>query len=474
MGVFTIVNNRGLRYLSTGCCCSLVIAFSLHRPDAATTLDQETIVIHSISRYATILAACAGVTLAASASIAHADVTLSVLYATPGNFSAVQDEIARRFMAEHPDIKIEFRTPAQDYEVGIQQILRSALTNDLPDIAYIGLNQLRVLVDRELAFPLDGFAEKDKGFAALGYMPSMLSLGQSGGTSYALPFAVSTPVLYVNEDLVKAAGGSLTEFPKTWEGVTTLAAKIHALPEHPQGFYFQWDASGNWLYQALVNSRGGHLAKKNGCELAFDSDAGRWALDALEMFKTNGMADFTWQQSRQAFDAGTLGIVAGSTSYVAQATRLAAGKFSFKTMPFPDVVSGGTVPAGGTSVAILAKNEEKRRAAWEYLKFATGPTGQTLMATYTGYMPSNRMAVEDPNLLGSYLKENPNQMTSITQMPFVGPWESWAGPNGLKIIDAMREDVQSVVRGKLSAKEAMTSMTGKVRKLLPDDCAGSQ
>lgn len=406
-----------------------------------------------------------------SSAPARADVTLSVLYAVPNNFSKLHDEIAKRFMESHPGIKIEFQNPAKNYEDGIQQILRSTLSNDTPDVAYIGLNQLRVLADRKLAISLDQFAAGDGGFASLGYMESMVSLGQIGNTSYALPFAVSTPVLYVNEDLVRAAGGSIDNFPTTWDGITSLGSKIHALPNAPEGFSFQWDASGNWLFQALVNSHGGNLTSDGGCKLAFDSDAGKWALGTLQRFHEAGMPDFTWTQSRQAFDAGTLGIVAGSTSYVAQATRVAAGKFSFRTMPFPDVVDGGRLPAGGTSAVIMTTNEEKQRAAWEYLKFATGPVGQTLMATYTGYMPVNHLAVDDPDRLGNYFKENPNQLTSVKQMPLIGPWESWAGPNGIKIIDVMYNDIEAVVGGKLAASDALPAMVQKVQPLLPSDCS---
>lgn len=412
----------------------------------------------------------AAMSLTFAVTPAKAETTLSVLYAVPSNFSALQEEIAKQFMAKHPDIKIVFRSPAQNYESGVQQILRASLVGDTPDVAFIGLNQLRVLVDRKLAVPMDQRAAEDGGFEKLGYMPSMVSLGQMSGSTYALPFAVSTPILYVNEDLVRAAGGDMESFPATWEGVLDLANRIHALPGKPEGFFFQWDASGNWLFQALANSRGGNLTSPDGCKPAFDDEAGNWALGTMQRFHDQGMPNLTWSQSRQAFDAGTMGIVAGSTSYVAQATKIAVGKFSFRTMPFPDVVPGGRLPAGGTSAVIMTADTEKQQAAWEYLKFATGPTGQTLMATYTGYMPVNRLAVDDPALLGDYYRKNPNQLTSIKQMPLVAPWESWAGENGIKIIDVMFNDIESVVDGKREAADVMPDLVAKVTALLPTDC----
>lgn len=402
---------------------------------------------------------------------ANAETILSVLYAVPSNFSKLHDELSQKFTQKNPDIKIVFRSPAKDYEDGIQQILRSAVVGDTPDVAFIGLNQLRVLVDRGLAAPLDERAASEGGFETLGSVRSIVSLGRVQGRTYAMPFAVSTPILYVNEDLVRAAGGAMDAFPTTWDGVLALSRKIHALPKAPVGFSFQWDASGNWLVQALVNSHGGNLAKDGGCRVGFDGAAGAWTFDTLQKFHDQGMPDLTWSQGRQAFDAGTLGILAGSTSYVAQATRVAAGKFAFRTMPFPDMVPGGTLPAGGTSAVILTKDPEKQRAAWAYLKFATGPVGQTLMATDTGYMPVNRIAVDDPALLGNYLKQNPNQLTAIAQMPLMAPWESWAGPNGIKIIDMISSKAEAIIAGKLLAQDGLRQLVEEVPPLLPADCA---
>ncbi|MHC2296158.1 extracellular solute-binding protein [Rhizobium mongolense] len=400
-----------------------------------------------------------------------APVTVSVLYAVPANFSDVQKEIATRFMAEHPEIKIELRTPAKDYEEGVEQLLRGVLSKDLPDVAFVGLNQVRLLEDRNLALALDGFANSDGGFQQLGYNQSMVDLGRVSANIFALPFAVSTPILYVNEDLVRAAGADIDQFPKTWGGINDLATKISRLPGKPDGFFFQWDASGNWLYQALVNSHGGNLVSPNGCEAEFDSAAGLWGLQTLQSFHEAGMPNLNWSQSRQAFDAGKLGIVAGSTSYVATAAKLAQGRYRFRTMPWPDVVNGGKVPAGGTSAVILPSSAEKEQAAWEYVKYATGPIGQTLMAQYTGYMPSNEKAINDPNLLKTYYENHPELLTSVKQLQFVSPWESWAGANGLKIIDIMKAQVEAVATGRTTASAAMPAMKAEVQPLLPSNCA---
>jgi multiple sugar transport system substrate-binding protein len=48
---------------------------------------------------------------------------------------------------------------------------------------------------------------------------------------------------------------------------------------------------------------------------------------------------------------------------------------------------------------LFAKDAARQKAAWEYIKFATGPIGATMMVQATGYFPSSRAAADDPKLL---------------------------------------------------------------------------
>ena len=50
----------------------------------------------------------------------------------------------------NPDVKVTFRTAYDSYEEGTQKILREAVTNQLPDVTFQGLNRVRILVDRDI------------------------------------------------------------------------------------------------------------------------------------------------------------------------------------------------------------------------------------------------------------------------------------------------------------------------------------
>jgi multiple sugar transport system substrate-binding protein len=413
-----------------------------------------------------IIGAAAAVTAPWRARPARAQTTaLDVLYSVPSGFTAVQEAIARRFSEAHPELRIAFRAPAADYEQGVQQILRGAFTGGVPDVAFIGANQIRLLVDRDLATPLGPLAQEDGGWERLGYIPAMTQLGRIGNDTYALPFAISTPILYVNVDLVRRAGGSMEDFPTTWPELVALGARIKAAGDASTiGLHFQWDASSNWMFQALLFSRGGKMASDDECAVGFDSDAGRWALDVLESFPRSGMPHMSWQQTAQAFVAGSLGIHAASTANVANAGRQIGDRFAFRTAKFPVPGPHGLLPAGGSTVAILARDPAKRRAAWEYVKFATGPVGQTMMVNQTGYMPGNAIALRE---LDAFYARNPNYQASLQQLPLMTGWYAWPGENALRITDVIKGHVEAVISGGRTAADTMPRLVHDVAALLP-------
>jgi multiple sugar transport system substrate-binding protein len=416
--------------------------------------------------------ASAALGLALVASPAAAEITLDVLYTTPGTFNTLQQDLAKRFTEAHPDIKIKFRNPVAGYEEAAQQILRDQLTGQLPDVAFNGINQIGLFVERGIGSDVDDLIAADGGTDKLGYYPTLAALGRWKGKSYGFPFAVSTPVLYINADLIEKAGGKVEDLPKTWPELIALSKHIQdKAGADKTGLYFQWEQTGNWLVQSLITSRGGHMLKADGCGIAFDDDKGLWALKTLEAFGKSGMPNLGLGQARQSFVAGNIAILVDSTSYVAAAQRQIGERFKFRTTGFPLAATDGLLPAGGNVAMILAKDEARRKAAWEYVKFVTGPIGQTQMVNLTGYMPGNALAVKDPDLLGRFYQKNPNHQTSIDQLPVLTEWTSFPGENSLKIIEVIKTHTEALVTGRATAEQTMPALVSDIRTLLPA-CGG--
>lgn len=422
----------------------------------------------SIKRRNFLLGSLAAAALPAPAVRAQAALTLDIQFPFPGgNNRDIHQTIADRFMQANSDIRITFRNPAQNYEDASQQVLRAALVNGMPDLSFQGLNLLRVLVERDLARPLGPFIARNGGADALGYAPAVMDTVRHRNDIYGVPFFISTPVIYVNEALLREAGGSIETFPADWAEIVTLGNRIKGEAQNRTGFYFQWDVTGNWMWQALLFSRGGHILSEDERSVAFDGPEGLWALEQLEQFARAGMPNLRSAQARPAFAAGTIGVFAESSSNVAFAEKQVADKFPMRVLPFPLAAPNGRVPAGGALGVVHAIDPNRQEAAWRYLRFCTNPESQTFMVRLTGYMPSNARAIADPDLLGRFYEQNPNQRASASQLPRMTGWYAFPGANAVRIIDTIRNHMESIVIGSRTARAVLPDMANDVQRLLP-------
>ncbi len=425
--------------------------------------------MRTVLRNATIaLASFAGLVSSAPSPAQPVSITVQVPYAQP--FRTIHESIAAEFMKHHPGIRVEFRTAYANYDDAIQQVLRGAITGDLPDVTYQGLNRQRVLVDRGLAVPLTPFIEKEQNWEARGYSGALMRVGTIGGKVYGMAFAISTPVAYYNLDLVRKAGGDPQKLPRTWDEIIALAAKIKALGPDHGGLYYHWDVSGNWMWQSLISSQGGQMLTADEKKVAFGGSEGKAAIGLLDRFvREAGMPNVPSNAALQQFAAGKLGMLFTTTAYLAQVQKLSKGRFEIRTgrFPLPAGDARGRLPAGGNTGMILAKDAAKQRAAWEYLKFASGPYGSTVMVKATGYMPPNGTAANDPAYLKGFYDENPNHRPAVEQLPVITEWFAYPGENGLKITDIIRNHLETVVSGQAQPDAVLARMVAEVQALLP-------
>ncbi|TCP58423.1 carbohydrate ABC transporter substrate-binding protein (CUT1 family) [Rhodovulum bhavnagarense] len=393
----------------------------------------------------------AGVVLAASAAAAETEIR--VHYAIPTIWAETQEALAEAFMATHPDIKITLDGPAEGYEDGVQRVLREGIAGTAPDVAYVGLNLWRVLEDRGVLQPLDDFLPADP--MAAGYTPALLSLGQYEGHQWALGTSASTMVLYVNPDLVEQAGGSMDDFPKDFDGIIELAAKIDALGDTVEGV---WIGRHDWRFQSLLGAHGGRPMTEDESDITFDSEAGMTAAGLYKRFAEDaGMSSMSENDARQAFPAGTLGLFFESSSLLKRFEEGSAGNFELAVFGTPVVAEENVYfPTGGSAIVMLTDDAEKQAAAWEYMTFVTGPEGQKVIVETTGYAPANKIVLDDESYLGAYYAANPNAKVGHAQVAaHAGPWYAYPGAEGVAVTDLIAAALVELTEG--AAVEATIS-----------------
>ncbi|MGL4637250.1 MAG: extracellular solute-binding protein [Beijerinckiaceae bacterium] len=412
-------------------------------------------------------AATAGLLAMPAIARAQSAVELIVQYPAPNLFQKMHEEMKAKFEAKNPNIKLTFRAPYENYEDGLQKALRDAITRSLPDVAYHGVNRQRTLLERDIPVDLAPFIKADAEWASLGFTDQMLDLGRMGGKQTGVGTALSTPILYVNVDLLTKAGLKPEDLT-SWDAVIKAAAAIDKPADNVRGMFFDWTITGNWSWQGLVFSHGGLMLSADESKVAFGDAPGEAAIQLLRRFVDDGkMADLKPETAFADFFAGRIGIMMQSTAQLARVTREIGGRFALKTVRYPITAPNGRIPAGGKVAMMFTKDAAKQKAAFEYIKFVTGPEGATIMVNNTGYMPSTALPGTREDMLAKFYRENPNWSTTLQQLPVMTGWYAFPGQNALKITDVINDHLQTVVNKSKEAMPTLKQMTADVQALLP-------
>jgi len=379
-----------------------------------------------------------------SNAVAADKVTIEVGYPYSHLFDVTFQKIMPGFNAAHPDIEVKFRATYENYEDATNTVLREAVAGNLPDVTMQGLNRQALLVEKGIAKSLEPFIAKEADFEKDGYHQAMLGLSTFGGDVYGLPFSISLPVGYYNEDLMKEAG--ITSQPKTWDEVVAACKKMHAKGiKNPM--FWGWNITGNWFMQALMWTQDTPIVKDG--KMNFGGSEGMKSLETMKkIFRGCDMQNLSFKDALASFSAGEIGMLFWSTSALGSVTRAKGDAFELKTGPFPGM--SGTpmgLPAGGNAAMLTSASDDPARvaAAWTFLKYITSGEGAAAVAQTTGYMPPNKAANEI--ILADFYEKNPNNKTAVDQLPLLRDWLAYPGDKGLAITQVIYDGIEGIVTG---------------------------
>ena len=136
----------------------------------------------------------------------------------------------------------------------------------------------------------------------------------------------------------------------------------------------------------------------------------------------------------------------------------AALKGQWGTMPLPGPDGPGAGIAGGTSLVIFRKSQQKD-AAWKLIEFLSRPQTQARFHALIGDMPPRRSTWEYPSLANDPLAHAfRDQLERVKPAPKVLEWE--------RIVQEMRLVTERVVRGGESQEQAVQDLDKRVDEIL--------
>lgn len=353
----------------------------------------------------------------------------------------------------------------QKYEAG--------LTNgQLPDAVQLEDQRTQAAIDTQSFLPVQSCMNAAK-YSTSDYLSRPLNYWKVNGVQWALPFSVSAPVVYYNENAFTKAGLNPNNPPTTLADMLKDAKALKAsgsgmgLVEDPWHLE-TWLASANTLFVNNNNGRKGRATKG-----VFDNKTSVSIFNQLRQLVRSGDATTNPSTGPDEYDnllgmgSGKYGMTIETSAALGTVTKLlSGGQYSNVKLgigPFPvysSSVKGGIEP-GGSGVYISKKVPAlQQAAAWTYLSYICNTQSQATWAAGTGYIPVRKSSAQtatvqhlwatDPGYKVAYNEINNGVNDPATQGSIIGPYAEVR-------TDVLNAEVSMYTQGVSAAKAVSTA-----------------
>ncbi|MGC4892229.1 ABC transporter substrate-binding protein [Micromonospora sp. DT31] len=407
--------------------------------------------------------------------------TIEFWHGMKGANAAAIDKLVADFNAQSGG-KAEVKAIYQgNYDETIAKYKASVQQKSTPALVQIYDIGSRFMVDSKQTVPMYKFIEKDN-FNAGDIEPNIANYYSIDGKLQSMPFNTSTPLLYINKEAFVKAGLDPAKPPRNLDEIGEAAKKLTVKGAGGRTVQYGFGAAiYGWLVEQLIATDGKEYCdNSNGrkglaTKVQFDQETGvriaQWWADLVK----GGYATNTGRKTddaQAAFKAGTVAMHLESTGAMRGYIDAAKGKFTVLTAPYPKASSsatGGPI-IGGASLWIngVGHSAKEKRAAWEFLKFASSPQQQAKWHTGTGYVPVNAKAL-DEQIDKDWVAQYPQFKTAVDQLHALPPSVASAGcllgvmPQARK---ASEDGLEAAIVGSKPADQAMKDAAASVQSAI--------
>jgi multiple sugar transport system substrate-binding protein len=368
------------------------------------------------------------------------------------------------YEAQNPNVTVELiDISSAEYTNKIQIMLSGGDETDI--ITVKDIPQYSAMLTRNQVVPLNSYVEKD-GLDLSVYSGAAEELTYEGSI-YALPFRSDIWILYYNKDLFDKAGVTYPTNDMTWAQFDSIAREMTS------------GSGADKVYGAHFHTW------RSTVELPTFQDGKNTAI-ATDYSFMKPMYDMVigMQDDGIIMDYGELR--AGSVHYSGvfwnqQVAMLPMGSWFIGSMiaakesgdidfnwdvvkyPHPEGVAPGTTAGTLTSLAINS-NSANKDAAWDFIKFYSGPQGAKALAA-TGNLP----AMRTPEVLRVFASRDgmPDGVTEALQTVTVR-LELPMDPHVGAVEQILNEEHELIMTKSVSVDEGIAEMTSRISEALAE------
>ncbi|MGO8873142.1 MAG: ABC transporter substrate-binding protein [Acidimicrobiales bacterium] len=339
-----------------------------------------------------------------------------VLTALTQKFNSSQDKVHVNLVAQ-----ASYDDTWQKYQAGLSN-------GELPDVVQLQDTDTQGAIDTQSVLPVqDCFAGFHYSVGDL--LPRALAYWSENNTQWAMPFAVSGPVLYYNKLAFQKAGLNPDQPPGTLAQMVADAKLLKQAGAGGMGLKLDpwhletWLATDNQLF---VNNDNGRTARAT--KVVFDTPTGIQIFSELDQMVGSGAAQTNSANGADDYD-NLLGVGSGKYAMTIDTSAalgtiqqlLASGQYpnvelGVGAFPVLDADSTGGVEPGGSALWISKRSSAaKQAAAWEYVAFLDSTDSQATWSAGTGYIPLRTSSAQSP-VVQTVWAQSPGFKVAYTQL----------------------------------------------------------
>ncbi|GAA1256803.1 extracellular solute-binding protein [Kitasatospora nipponensis] len=413
-----------------------------------------------VAALAVSLAAC-GSSGSGSSSSASGPVTITYWDTSNAtNEAPTYQELATKFEAANPNIKVTFVNVPFDQA---QNKLQTAMSSKgAPDV-------FRSEVGWTAAFAKAGYLTPLDGTAALAdvsaFQPSLIKQATYQGKTYGVPLVTDTLGLLYNKALFAKAG--IAAAPTSWD---ELKADAAALKDKAGVDGFWMRAGDGYFAMPLLFGEGTDMVDAAGKKITINSPQAAAAVETYKsLFTAPGTvkADLTSDGYAHMMDAFGSGKVAAVINGPWEITNIYKGSaFADKTNLGIAAVPAGSsgkagAPTGGHNIAVYAGSDAAHQAAAEkFAAFMTSADSQATIAQKNSTLPTRSDAYT------AAVKADPGIAGFQAILPAAKPRPEL--PEYSSLFTSSGTNLAKILQGQESTQAGLDSVATDYAKLLPD------
>ncbi len=296
------------------------------------------------------------------------------------------------------------------------------------------------------------------------------------GVFTSMPWNTSTAVMFVNQDILSAAG--VDKIPETWGELEAACEQILAMPNGPSNC-ITWPNHG-WFFEQSMAQQGADLANNgNGrdaraTEVFFDSEAALAYVQWWKDMNDKGYYVYTgrqrdWGGTQNAFESQQVAFLIFSSSDATVIPANTAENFTtvVSRMPYNEAAGyNGNIIGGATLWLNNGLSAEVEDGALTFMNWFSNPENAASWHQVTGYIPITNSAF---NLLEQegWFAENPNAAVANIQLDLVPTTGALFG-GFVEIRDVFTQAMEEILLNDADVAQTMAEVNAEANAILEE------